>query len=203
MAKKRNIVAYVSYKSATERDKQAVLIARYCDEIGKTCEAVTEEVSPSVPWSARKIGEIARDLKAGDVLICDQFSRLGASVVDVVELLSFLAQKSVEVHFARYGVVLDSTLYTRTFLSFLSLFTTIDKEFRGLKIREGKARAKRQPRKSRKGESRLKAKKRQIRRALKRGDSVRAIAKAMEVHYQTMRAFIKANDDLTQIVKTR
>lgn len=201
----RKCVAYVSFTNARAREEQFSMIARYCGEIGIVATMIVDEASAFSPWRKRKVGALCEDLKAGDMLVCDQFSRLGASIADVTDLLAVLGVRGVEVHFARYGVVLDTTLYTRTFLSFLGLFTAIEKEFRGLKIKERKAaaRAEGRPRKSRKGESRLNARKAEIRKMLKRGETVKAIAKAMEVHYQTMRAYIKASPDLVTIVPKR
>lgn len=194
----RTGVAYLSFTDTRERDEQVLAIARYCGETGIVATTIVDEVSAFSPWRERKVSALCENLKAGDLLVCDRFSRLGASVADVTDLLAVLGTRGVEVHFARYGVVLDTTLYTRTFLSFLGLFSAIEKEFRGLKIKERKAaaRAEGRPRKSRKGKSRLNARKAEIKKMLLRGDTVKAVAKAMEVHYQTMRGFIKMNPDL-------
>ena len=49
-------------------------------------------------WKARKIKQIIDDLSKGDRLIVPEFSRLGRSMLEIMEMLSILKDKEVNVY---------------------------------------------------------------------------------------------------------
>lgn len=64
-----------------------------------TVEFVEEKISGKTPWRERKIGtEIIPILKRGDNVIVSELSRLGRSMLEIMEILSILKTTGVNVY---------------------------------------------------------------------------------------------------------
>ena len=64
---------------------------------------VEEKVSGSKSWKDRKISQVIEDLNKGDRLIVSELSRLGRSMLEIMELLSILKDKDVNVYAVKGG----------------------------------------------------------------------------------------------------
>lgn len=78
---------------------------------------------------------------AGDTLIVSELSRLGRSVVDVLNTLKVLAEQGVNAHVVKSGFQWDASINSKTLTTVLSLVTEIERELRRLRTKEGQARA--------------------------------------------------------------
>jgi DNA invertase Pin-like site-specific DNA recombinase len=61
-------------------------------------EFVAEKISGKAPWRERKIKEILDTLGKGDHLIVSELSRLGRSMLEIMEILSIAKQKGINVY---------------------------------------------------------------------------------------------------------
>jgi DNA invertase Pin-like site-specific DNA recombinase len=80
-------------------------------------------------------------LKAHDVLIVAEISRLGRSLLDVLTTLKTLAERKVQVHVVKNGFVLDQSLNSKIITTVLGLTAEIERELLSLRVKEGQARA--------------------------------------------------------------
>ena len=59
---------------------------------------VEEKVSGTKNWKHRKIKQVIDSLSKGDRLIVPEFSRLGRSMLEIMEMLSILKDKEVNIY---------------------------------------------------------------------------------------------------------
>ena len=84
-------------------DKQTVENQRF--EIGRFCSAqemeidgwIEETISGTKGYDKRKLGELLRNVRAGDLIICSELSRLGRSLYMVMEILSLCMERDCRV----------------------------------------------------------------------------------------------------------
>lgn len=84
-------------------DKQTVANQRF--EIGRFCAAqemeidgwIEETISGTRNYDKRKLGELLRNVRAGDLIICSELSRLGRSLYMVMEILSLCMERDCRV----------------------------------------------------------------------------------------------------------
>ena len=84
-------------------DKQTVENQRF--EIGRFCAAQEmeidgwneETISGTRDYDKRKLGELLRNVRAGDLIICSELSRLGRSLYMVMEILSLCMERDCRV----------------------------------------------------------------------------------------------------------
>lgn len=103
---------------------------------------VEEKVSGSVPASERTLGkELLPSLKAGDLLVVSEISRLGRSLVDILGTLKALTEKAVQVHIVKSGYVLDGSINSKIITTVLGLAAEIERDLLRQRVKEGQARA--------------------------------------------------------------
>lgn len=84
-------------------DKQTVENQRF--EIGRFCAAqemeidgwIEETISGTRDYDKHKLGELLRNVRAGDLIICSELSRLGRSLYMVMEILSLCMERDCRV----------------------------------------------------------------------------------------------------------
>ena len=80
-----------------EKNKADILTFANNNDFGKV-KFVDEKVSGMKNWKNRKIKQVIDDLGKGDRLIVPEFSRLGRSMLEIMEMLSILKDKEVNVY---------------------------------------------------------------------------------------------------------
>lgn len=71
-------------------ENQRFEITRFCDAQGLTVDGWIEEtISGTRAPDKRKLGKLLKDVRAGDLIICSEISRLGRSLFMIMEILSF------------------------------------------------------------------------------------------------------------------
>ena len=82
-----------------DTENQRFEILKYANEnkLGSV-EFLEETISGRKSWKDRKVGTLVQELQKGDILIITELSRLGRSMLEVMELLSILLRKGVELH---------------------------------------------------------------------------------------------------------
>ena len=88
--RKPKTIAYLRVSTIdqdTEKNKNEILKLAKDRDFGKV-EFIEEKVSGKKCWKERKIKQIIDDLKEGDRLIVPELSRLGRSMLEIMEMLS-------------------------------------------------------------------------------------------------------------------
>lgn len=191
------VFAYVrvsSDKQETENQKYEIL--KYANEkkLGNV-EFIEETVSGRKSWKKRQLGNLVKQIQKGDVLVVTELSRLGRSMLEIMELLSIFLRKGVEVHVVKSNQVLKDDLHSKVFAMAFSIAAEIERELISQRTKEALARRKAEgkPIGRPKGSysSKLDKYRPQIEEFLRKGVSISSIAKILEVNYNTLLAYVK------------
>jgi len=90
---------------------------------------VDEVISGRKSWRERSIAAILQDdLSKGDNLIVAELSRLGRSMLEIMEMLAHCAQKGIHVYAAKGGWKLDGTLQSKIMAMVMAMAAEIERE---------------------------------------------------------------------------
>lgn len=158
-------------------------------------EFIEETVSGKKSWKDRKLSELIEKLQKGDILIVVELSRLGRSMLEIMELLSILLRKGVELHIVKNKQILKDDLHSKVFAMAFSIAAEIERELISQRTKEAlaKRRAEGKPIGRPKGSysSSLDRYRSQIEEFLSKGVSISSIAKIIGVPYMTLYDYIK------------
>jgi len=80
-----------------EKNKAEILHLANNKALGKV-EFEEEKISGRVHLKQRKIGEIIEYLQKGDSILLNEFSRLGRSMLECMEIISIATQKGINIY---------------------------------------------------------------------------------------------------------
>ncbi len=87
-------VAYIRVSTSdqdVEKNRSELLMLAHKNNLGEV-EFVDEVISGKVSWHKRKIANVINSLQKGDNLIISELSRLGRSMLEIMEILSVAVQ---------------------------------------------------------------------------------------------------------------
>ena len=182
-------------KQDLENQKYSILEYANKKKLGNV-EFIEETVSGKVSWKNRKLKDlIIGQLQEGDNLIVAELSRLGRSMLEIMELLNILLSKGINVYVVKGNYELKDDIQSKVLAFAFGLASEIERELISQRTKEALARVKSEGKKigRPKGSysSKLDEKREYIEELLDKGVSIASIAKILGVHYQTMRNYIK------------
>jgi DNA invertase Pin-like site-specific DNA recombinase len=180
----------------TEKNKLDVLNFANSKQFGKHVEFVEEKISGMVPWKKRKLKDLVDSMTSGDVLIVPELSRVGRSIVEVLDVLTTLKDKDVSVYSVKENFQLNGDdMQSKVMRTMLSLFAEIERDLISARTKEGLAAAKaggqQLGRPKGKGKSRLDQYKPEIEALLKNGSRKNFIAERYKVTQATLFNWLK------------
>ena len=198
------MVTYAYIRVSTnkqETENQKLEILKYANEkkLGNV-EIIEETISGKRSWKVRKIGTLIPMLSKGDILIVTELSRLGRSMLEIMELLSILLRAGVELHVVKNNQVLKDDLQSKVFAMAFSIAAEIERELISQRTREALQRRKAEgkPLGRPKGSysSKLDRYRKQIEELLSKGVSISSIAKIIEVPYSTVYSYVQRRKEM-------
>jgi DNA invertase Pin-like site-specific DNA recombinase len=168
-------------------------------EIGKILDESAKEEEILKKADSRKRGqeqERIEPLKKGDLLLVTEFSRLGRTVLQVLEILKVAAAKGISIRVTKSNIIVDNTIYSTIISTVFGLAAEIEKDFISRRTIEALAKRKAEGVKlgRPKGQSellKLDAHKEKIVEYLKKGINKRAISKLIECSPATLYKWMK------------
>lgn len=164
-------------------------------------EFIDETVSGAVDWKKRGISTLIDQMNDGDILLVNEFSRLGRSLLDILDILKTLKEKEVKVHIVRDKLILGDDISSKLMVFMFGLVSEIERDLIKSRVTEGvKNHREKNPEKSwgrEKGKlykSNLDDKKDYIIELLDKGISKTSISKMLDVNYQTLCSYIKTRN---------
>ena len=143
----------------------------------------------------RKLKDLIEQLQKGDNLIVAELSRLGRSMLEIMELLNLLLQKGVNIYVVKGNYELKDDIQSKVLAFAFSLAAEIERELISQRTKEALAKRKAEGKKlgRPKGSysSKLDDKREYIKELLDKGVSIASIAKILGVHYHTVRNYVK------------
>jgi DNA invertase Pin-like site-specific DNA recombinase len=102
---KNKTFAYLRVSTAdpdTKKSKADILKFADDRDMG-TINFVEEKISGKIPWKKRQIKNIIDELGGGDKLIVPELSRLGRSMLEVMEILAVAKEKNIAIYDVKNG----------------------------------------------------------------------------------------------------
>ena len=188
-------------------DKQSVENQRFeiCGFCNRECLTVDgwieETVSGTRSYHQRRLGQLLRRVRAGDMIICSELSRLGRNLFMVMEILSLCMQRGCRVWTVKDGYRLGDDIQSKVLAFAFALSAEIERNLISQRTREALARAKSEgkslgrPRGSRTKQELhpLFRHDSYIRQALLDGESYRSIAHHLHCSRNTLTTYIEKN----------
>lgn len=160
---------------------------------------IEDVVSGAKDWCLRAIGELVNvKMKQGDTLLVNEFSRLGRSLLDILEILKTLKEKNCQVHVVREKMIIGDDISSKLMVFMFSLVSEIERDLIKSRVKEGVQNSiKNNPDrtwgrpKGSQYKSKLDDKRESIIELLDKGISKASIAKMLDLNYQTLNSYIK------------
>ena len=172
---------------------------------------VEDTASGKLNWTERKLGELINETAvAGDTVIFAEFSRIGRSTLQVLEVLKAAVELNIQIHIAKDKVVMDDSIQATIYATVLGLAAEIERNFITLRTKESLAKKKQELKEkgyfiNNRGEkvtslgrprgkasvTKLDAREKEIKGYLKKGVSKRSIARIVECSPNTLYSWLK------------
>jgi DNA invertase Pin-like site-specific DNA recombinase len=157
---------------------------------------VEEEVSGRVSYKKRLLGNLLNDLQKGDVLIVSELSRLGRSVLEILEILKTSSEEGVKIFGVKENREINgNTIESKILSTMLALVSEIERDLISRRTRDALAAKRAQGVKLGRpkgvpGKSKLDGKEDEIKKFLDKGLNVSALAKIHDVSWTAMKNFL-------------
>ncbi len=156
-----------------------------------------EKVSGKVAWRSRKIGPLLEELKKGDVILLSEFSRLGRSMLECMEIISIAMQKGIRIYTVKGAWQLDDSIQSKVMAMVFSMASEIERDLISKRTRESLAAKKlsgvKLGRPTGPGKSKLDQHRPEIEALLLNGSSQKYIADRYRITEATLSNWIKKN----------
>jgi DNA invertase Pin-like site-specific DNA recombinase len=180
-----------------EKNKSEILHLANDKALGKI-EFVEEKVSGKIHWKQRKIGEIIEVLQQGDTILLNEFSRLGRSMLECMEIISIATQKGINIYTVKGNWQLDGSIQSKVMAMVFSMASEIERDLISKRTKEAlqtkKARGMKLGRPIGPGKSKLDAHKEEIEAFLKNGSTKKFIAKRYNSTPANLLNWLKKNN---------
>ena len=72
-----------------------------------------DKIPGKVFWKERQIFAVLNQLEKGDVLLISEFSRLGRSMLEIMEIILFAIEKEIKMYTVKGNWQLDDTIQSK------------------------------------------------------------------------------------------
>jgi DNA invertase Pin-like site-specific DNA recombinase len=136
--RRKKVIGYLRVSTGSQDlEKNKVDILRYANsqKLGNV-DFVEEIVSGKVSWKQRKIKEVIDSLDRDDWLIVAELSRLGRSMLEVVEIISELKRNEVNIHAIKNNWTLNGSIESKILLMAFSMASEIERDLLSARTKE-------------------------------------------------------------------
>jgi len=97
---------------------------------------IEEKISGTVSWKKRKIAPIIDELGAGDNLLVSELSRIGRSMLEIMQVLSIALEKGINVYAIKGNWQLDQTIQSKIIAIVFSMAAEIERDLISRRTKE-------------------------------------------------------------------
>ena len=196
---KQRTVGYIRVSTIdqdTEKNKAAILTLANDKDFGKV-EFVEEKASGKKSWKERKIKSVIDQLGRGDRLIVPELSRLGRSMLEIMEMLSIARDKGIYIYAVKGGWELNGSIQSKVMAMAFSIAAEIERDLISKRTKEAlkarKAQGVKLGRPKGPGKSKLDKYREEIIALLKNGSTKAYIAKKYSTTQPNLYNWLKKN----------
>lgn len=192
---------YIRVSTGTQTtENQKIQIRKYCAE--KRLRHIvwySETISGTKQPEKRKLGQLLGVVKAGDTIVCTEISRLGRSMIMIMNVLDLCLKRNVKVIAIKENFILDDSISCKALMFAFGLSAEIERTLISERTKAGLERARKKGKRigRQKGEKphrfKLTPFKNKIKRYIKEGRTINSMAKEFGVRWQTMKNFCSVN----------
>lgn len=196
MAKTVSYLRVSTEVQETEKNKADVLKFANDRDFGKV-HFVEEKVSGTKSWKERKIKKAIDELGDGDRLIVPELSRLGRSMLEIMEILAIAKEKGIAIYDVKNGWDLNGSIQSKVMALVFSIAAEIERDLiskrtkEGLKVARSKGKLLGRPKGP--GKSKLDKHREEIIALLKTGSTQVYIAKKYKTTQPNLHNWIQKN----------
>jgi DNA invertase Pin-like site-specific DNA recombinase len=179
-------------------DNQRFEINRFCSKNNLKIEQWIEEtISGTKSPEKRLLGSLLAEVKAGDMIICSELSRLGRSIFMIMSILNYLMLNDVRIWTIKDNYRLGDNIQSKVLAFAFGLSAEIERDLVSQRTKEALARKRSEgkhlgrPRGARSAFVKLTGREREIRALLSREFSKSAIGRIYGVNRKTVCLFLK------------
>ncbi len=163
-------------------------------------EFIEETISSRKKFEEREIYDlVTTKLQENDIIITGEFSRLGRSVLEILNLFKLLTEKKINTHIIKNNIILngnENKITTQVYIFAFGLAAEIERDLISSRTKEALARKKDEGmilgrRKGQQVKSKLDPKKEEIIKLLEKGINITNLAKIFDCGRSTMEHYIK------------
>lgn len=158
---------------------------------------IQETASGTIGFEYRKIGNLIKRAKSGDIIVVSEISRLGRNLMQIMTILNLCMSKKVKIISIKENYELGDNLNSKVLAFAFGLSAEIERELISARTRESLARLKSKgiklgrPRGSGTVFNKLRSNSELIKKLISRGNSRTNIAKRLGVSRTSLASFLK------------
>lgn len=118
-----------------EKNKADILKLANEKQLGNV-EFIEEKILGTVSWKKRKIYSIINDAKSGDAIIVSELSRLGRSMLEIMEILSIVSEKKLSLYSVKGDWHLDDSMQSKIIAMVFAMASEIERELISSRTKE-------------------------------------------------------------------
>ncbi len=126
----KQTIAYLRVSTVDQdlgKNKSDVLFFANENNLGKV-HFVEEKISGVIHWKKRELGSIIESMSEGDHLIVSEFSRLGRSMLECMEIMSHCLEKKINLYAIKGQWRLDNSIQSKIIGMIFSIASEIERD---------------------------------------------------------------------------
>ncbi len=134
----KKVIGYLrvsTFSQELEKNKADILALANDKNLGQV-SFIEEIVSGKVSWRDRKLAEVLNNSKAGDSIIVSELSRLGRSMLEVMEILSIATNKQINIFAIKGNWSLDNSIQSKIVAVVFSMAAEIERDLISSRTKE-------------------------------------------------------------------
>ena len=138
MQKKHTTIAYLrvsTSKQELDKDKASILSFANDRDLGQV-KFVEETASGTISWKKRKIAEIIDSLGEGDSIIVSELSRIGRSMLEIMQVLSVALEKKINLYAVKGNWELNDSIQSKVVAMAFSMVAEIERDLISKRTKE-------------------------------------------------------------------
>ena len=126
----KKTIAYLRVSTVDQdlgKNKSDALFFANENNLGKV-HFVEEKISGAIHWKKRELGSIIESMSEGDHLIVSEFSRLGRSMLECMEIMSHCLEKKINLYAIKGQWRLDNSIQSKIIGMIFSIASEIERD---------------------------------------------------------------------------